>query len=390
MTELVDEYRPTGINAGRRNGVVPATAKRPAVSLEAASPDGDRNTSTVGPRVLALPPIEPARDRLHAAWRENTHSRIIDLDVELDCFASRLKREPSLPEQRRLLEAKARLNAADAIVKSRPGPWSAWTGVDVARVFAHINAVEVTLIRLSHPATVAAKLPDIIADASLVLKPNDARLESLREYQNQELKDDNREVIAEDIKAVFAACADEHVKARSFRNILFGATLVLTLFAVAFGILGWRSPEWVGLCVQQRQAVSVPTCPSGHWEPTGGDVFLTELIGLLSASLVGSVAIRRMRGSAMPYAVPMASLLIKLPTGALTAVAGLVLIRAGVLGPDLAQSGTAQLLAYALIFGASQQAFTRLIDIQTQSVLDSIPTRNRDTAKEPSANKQES
>jgi hypothetical protein len=68
----------------------------------------------------------------------------------------------------------------------------------------------------------------------------------------------------------------------------------------------------------------------------------------------------------------------------------LLLIRAGVLGPDLAKSQTAQLLAYALIFGASQQAFTRLIDIQTQSVLDSIPTRNRDTAKKTGSAKQES
>ena len=70
------------------------------------------------------------------------------------------------------------------------------------------------------------------------------------------------------------------------------------------------------------------------------------------------------------------------PTGALTAVGGLLLLRAGVLGPDLAASGTAQLVAYALVFGASQQAFTRLIDIQTQNVLDNIPTRNRGATKD--------
>jgi hypothetical protein len=60
-----------------------------------------------------------------------------------------------------------------------------------------------------------------------------------------------------------------------------------------------------------------------------------------------------------------------------------LLVRAWLLAPDVAVAGTAQLVAYALIFGGSQQAFTRLIDIQTQNVLDSIPTPNRDAAKSP-------
>ena len=88
-----------------------------------------------------------------------------------------------------------------------------------------------------------------------------------------------------------------------------------------------------------------------------------------------------MRAMATPFAVPMAAMLVKPPTSALTAVAGLLLIRAGMLGPMVAASGTAQLVAYALVFGTSQQAFTRLIDIQTPNVLDSIPAHGRDTAK---------
>ncbi|PQM45238.1 hypothetical protein [Mycobacterium talmoniae] len=329
----------------------------------------------------ALPPIQPAKRRLHAAWRENAQSRILALDVEVDCLITRLE-TLTATERRRLVDAKERLRAADAIVKSRPGLRYAWTGVDIARALAHMNAVEVTLTRLSPPSAVAAKLPTIIADAALLLKPHDARVEDLRRYAAKvPLNDGDRDAIAQDMRAVYAACADEHVKTRSFRNILFGATFVLTLFAVGVGLLGWRAPDWVVLCAPTRQMVA--TCPSGGWAPASGDVFVVELIGLFSASLVGAVAIRRMRGSSTPYAVPMASLLVKLPTGALTAVAGLLLLRAGILGPDVAAAGTAQLVAYALIFGASQQAFTRLIDIQTQNVLDSIPTPNRDAAKDP-------
>jgi hypothetical protein len=382
MAQSIDEYRPTPHDAGGPNGGMPASARRNEADSPAEAPGADVWTATAWPKFLELPPIQPPQRRLHAAWRENVQSRIVDLDAEVDCLVQQLGRGMSACERRRLVEAKGRLHAANSIVKSRPGLWYAWTGVDVARAWANIHAVQATLIQLSAPAAVAAKVPDIIAEASLVLKPQDARLVNLCQYAKQPLKEDDRDTIAQDVKAIYAACADEHVRTRSFRNILFGATFILTLLAVGLGLLGLRSPEWVGLCARTTQGV--PTCPSGRGEPTGGDVFLVELIGLFSASLVGSVAIRRMRGSSMPYAVPMASLLVKLPTGALTAVAGLLLIRAGVLGPDVAAAGTAQLVAYALIFGASQQAFTRLIDIQTQNVLDSIPTPNRDpnTAKQ--------
>jgi hypothetical protein len=381
MTGSVDEHRPAQNGAGRRDGKVPAGAEPPNAGRAASSRPGEANPAGVA-EILDLPPVLPPERRLDCAWRENAHSRIADLDVDIDCLAVQRGTELSAPEKRRLVAAKRRLQAADAIVKSRPGPFSAWTGVDVARTWANMHAVEVTLIRLSDPAVVAAKLPDIIADASLVLKPNDARLQNLRQYEKQPpVNCDDCAAIAQDVTAVYAACADEHVKARSFRNLLFGVAFVLTLFAIGFGILGWLAPQWVGLCAQSPLKLSA-TCPSGGSVPTSADVFLIELIGLFSASLVGSVAVRRMRGTPTPYALSMASLLVKLPTGALTAVGGLLLLRAGVLGPDLAASGTAQLVAYALVFGASQQAFTRLIDIQTQNVLDNIPTRNRGATKD--------
>jgi hypothetical protein len=253
-----------------------------------------------------------------------------------------------------------------------------------------VHAVEVTLIRLSPAATVAAKLPDIVADAQQVLRPDDPRLQRLCEYANARLVDDGaREPIADIVTAIHAATASEHVRARSFRNILLSATIALTIFSVAFAVLGSFYPNVVDLCAPAAATpaqpasgpAAAPTCPSSQPNPTGTDVWVVELLGLFSASLIGAVAIRKMRGTSTPYAVPMASLLVKLPTGALTAVGGLLLIRAGVLGPAVAASATAQVVAYALAFGASQQSFTRLIDNQAQTVLDSLPSADRDPAK---------
>jgi hypothetical protein len=166
-------------------------------------------------------------------------------------------------------------------------------------------------------------------------------------------------------------------------------TFALTVFAAGLGLLGSLSPGNVNLCVPQTQPVTQAqvTCPTARSAPSGGDVFFVELVGLLGASLIGSIAIRKMRGTSTPYAVPMASLLVKLPTGAMTAVGALILLRAGVLGPAVAASATPQILAYALVFGASQQTFTRLIDQQAQTVLDSIPSTDRDPAAETGADR---
>ena len=364
-------------------GEVTAAPGSEPTTTEQQPPDDDLTVAKDFSEVVS----KPRQRRFSAAWREHLQSRVIDLAVEVDCLA-----RSSTACERRLTEAKRRLATAAQIIGQPARPWSAWTGVDVERAWVNVHAVEVTLIRLSPATTVAAKLPDIIADAQQVLRPNDPRLQRLCEYQKADTVDDSaREPIADIVTAIHSATASEHVRARSFRNILLSATIALTIFSVAFAVLGSFYPNVVDLCAPaaatsqpasgSASGATAPTCPSSQANPTGTDVWVVELLGLFSASLIGAVAIRKMRGTSTPYAVPMASLLVKLPTGALTAVGGLLLIRAGILGPAVAASATAQVVAYALAFGASQQSFTRLIDNQAQTVLDSMPSADRDPAK---------
>jgi hypothetical protein len=323
-------------------------------------------------------PIRLPKRRLCAAWREHVQSRILDLDAELEG----LQPKPDSELEPAWIAAKWRLRDTADIVGRVPSPWGAWTGVDVERAWVNVHSVEVTTIRLSEPPYLAGKLPDIIADAEQVLPGNDRRLTSLRNYQGQsELSVNDKESIAQIVTAVHSATANVYVRARSFRNILLATTFALILFGAGLGLLGALSPRSVNLCAPQPQpAVAAPqsqanaTCPTARLVASGGDVFVVELFGLFSAALIGASTIRKMRGTSTPYAIPMASLLVKLPAGAMTAVGGLLLMRAGLLGPPVAASATPQVLAYALAFGASQQTFTRLIDRQAQSVLDDIPS----------------
>jgi hypothetical protein len=308
------------------------------------------------------------------------YNRILDLDAELN----RLHTPLASAADPDWLQAKQRLRTAADTALKRPTPWSAWTGADVQRAWDSVHAVEVALIRSSNPVTLAAKLPGLIADAQLVLGPADPQVANLRAYATgaAPLDATATESIAQTVAQMHAVTHGQHAQARSFRNILLATTVTLTLFAAGFALLGALSPTAISLCAPPARpllaaAPSPPdaTCPTARSDPARADIILTELLGVFGASVIGAAAIRKMRGTSTPYAIPLASLLVKIPTGALTATAGLLLLRAGILGPAVAASATPQVLAYALTFGAAQQTVTKLIDQQAQTVLNSIPTR---------------
>jgi hypothetical protein len=75
--------------------------------------------------------------------------------------------------------------------------------------------------------------------------------------------------------------------------------------------------------------------------------------------------------------LPVSLAALKLPTGAITAFLGLLLIRGEFIPGLTALDTSAQVLAWALIFGYAQQLFTRLVDQQGQAVLESVRPTDR-------------
>jgi hypothetical protein len=66
--------------------------------------------------------------------------------------------------------------------------------------------------------------------------------------------------------------------------------------------------------------------------------------------------------------------LLKVPSGALTAVAGILLLGGGFV-PGLSDlDSQRQILAYALVFGYAQQLATQFIDKRAVNLLDQVPS----------------
>jgi hypothetical protein len=193
-----------------------------------------------------------------------------------------------------------------------------------------------------------------------------------------------------------AAARREQHRLRSFRNIVVFTMVALFILAGGIAIIGAISPPMLALCFapQGLQKVVCPTQESplpdtaantGSTGTVGTDVdtvvadtaepydiALVMLLGLAGAAVTGAMALRNVRGTSSPFSVPVALITLKLPTGALTAVLGLLLLRGGFVPGLSALDSTGQIIAWALIFGAAQQLVTGVVDRQAQTVLESV------------------
>jgi hypothetical protein len=169
---------------------------------------------------------------------------------------------------------------------------------------------------------------------------------------------------------------------------MFGAAALLVPIAFALAVFGALRPDAIPLCFNPVELQKV-VCPTEEVQMTasddiddviaqavhGFDIALIEIIGMIAAVVAGIVALRNVRGTSTPYSLAVALALVKIPLGALTAVLGLVLMSGGFVPGLSALDTSAQILAWALVFGFSQQLLTRLVDQRAESLLQNVGGR---------------
>jgi hypothetical protein len=205
-----------------------------------------------------------------------------------------------------------------------------------------------------------------------------------------------RAVLRDAMQVGYDAQDDAYAQVRNFRNILFIGAALLALLVIAVCIVGALRPGAVPLCFQpsntagtsQSSTTGVASfvCPSttGYTaRPTGGDVSAVALMGLLGGALSATFTVQKLRGTSTPYGVPVALSILKLPAGALTGIAGLVLLY-GRFVPGLSElDSQGQILAYAIVLGIAQHLVTRFVDQKAQDVLGSVPSKERSPTTAP-------
>jgi hypothetical protein len=255
--------------------------------------------------------------------------------------------------------------------QERHSPLAHWWGTSAERAYRSLHEAESLLIDLASLDEVDAAVSKVRARAMTALEPGDPRRVDAEELARMPSGPAKRLRLRNVMAASYAAADEAHGRLRDFRNVLCVTAVLIAIMTGLFVFLVSANPSMVPFCFAPSPHHRV--CPAGGSGPSGGDVVLVAGLGLLGGILAAAFAVRNIRGTSTPYDIPIALAVLKAPTGALTAAAGLLLLRGQFLPGLSALDSQQQILAYALVLGYAQQVFTHFVDRQAQSVLDSVP-----------------
>lgn len=347
------------------------------------------------PATLALGRLGDVAGRGPAktAWRQQALVRIAELDVVVS--ASEHSDSAERDAITRSLEA-ARAAIHDELAMSPLRRFASWlSGSAIERTAANIDLAEASVLRLAPTGYLRAQLPSLVAHVRQYLPADDPRRTTIEAIGQDaaaspdadEIPQYEREAIVAAVHAASSQARRAVVRIRAFRNLILASAGALTVLAVALALLGALRPEALPLCfegtvVAEEVHVACPTREATVSAPAGAatddavaavaspwDVVVVELVGLIAAAVAAATTLRDLRGTTSPYSVPVALAVLKLPCGALTAVLGLLLIRNGFVPGFDSLETSAQILAWAIVFGFAQQVFTRLVDERAHVVL---------------------
>src|SRR6266545_4730774 len=280
--------------------------------------------------------------------------------------------------------------ARAAALREDPIPrrwWNWWRGTLVEAAYRNLHTARAQMVDLFDEDELRAEIPMALARARATLDRDDPRLVAAEQLQAEESQRGSVDRLRPRLRRLIGDSYEqldlEHAQLRSFRNIVLLSALSIFVLVVATIVVVSRKPDWIPLCfpnqvttaalATQEQGQNCPTShgPTGH--PAGADIVVVAMLGALGGALAAALSIRNLRGTSTPYDVPVALAALKVPLGAFTAVLALVAIQ-GAFVPGLSVlDSQGQILAYALVFGFAQQAFTRLLDQRAQTLLEGLP-----------------
>ncbi|MEP6955074.1 MAG: hypothetical protein ABI950_13525 [Solirubrobacteraceae bacterium] len=342
-------------------------------------------------------PLEGSPD---SPWREQALTRIGEQRFVL-AWVTQLPGAIPLPPEA-LSTIRDHWEAATATAKDHRR-----RGASIERVTGHLDAVDTDLLRLAPDSYVYGQLPGLLEHVRKLLPRTDMRRRSIERLAAQKaatpLSSYDRDLVVAASHAASSQSRREVNQLRSFKRVLQLTAALMMLGAIGLGVFTAIWPEKLPMCFSPSNTIVCTTStraivgapeqtPNGQPSTVsparvdaamrntadGWDVAVVEGVGLLAAALAAAASMRTISGSSKPYGLPIALALLKLPTGAVTAVFGLLLMRGGFVPglSDLDSSG--QIIAWAVVLGYSQQLLTRFVDQRAQTVLDNFGRSHED------------
>lgn len=242
-----------------------------------------------------------------------------------------------------------------------------WTGFEVDEAWRALHRASQALLIVEDDAVVKSQLAGIAAAVVTALTPGDIRdkgylktLELLASPSVKVISPEDRDqlrAIRSDCDSSFDAA---HGDARTYRNTLIQVGSLLTIVLVAVALIAAGDQGF-------RTVFSGSgTAPGpGPWY-----VFELELVASLAGLTSAVLALHSYTGFQFTYGLPFVQALLKGGAGAATGLLGVLLVQSGIVS-SLKPQHDGGVFATAIVFGATQYLFTRLVDQHAKGILDS-------------------
>jgi hypothetical protein len=342
-------------------------------------------------RTLAGPPLQSS-----STWREDV---LAEADV-IQTLADHLGVEAGSP-------GRADLDRHLAIARQSAGESTGlWrrlqvNGVAFERAWARLNAAKNDLLRRGPDDYVKGSIPGIVRHGQSHMLKDDPRLMRLQDLAAESKRPDwrptdaERELVVSVARTARFAHAQEVRRLRHFRNMLILVVLSMSAFTAILCIAFTFKDDVLPLCFTVNSTASnAPerevrvVCPTRESElkksddvddiiagtTTHWDVLTVAGLGAGSAALAAAASLRNVRASNEPYTLVVTLAALKVLSGSLTAVFGIILMRGEFIPGLSALDFPGQILAWALIFGYAQQIFTGAVDTQAGRLLKGAET----------------
>jgi hypothetical protein len=251
------------------------------------------------------------------------------------------------------------------VIRGGFGPWldrirAWWTGQRITAAWESVHRAEAELAAICSQDDALAVIPGLRAWMQQVLTDRQELACYERAFEDAvRARAIDRTVLRQAYEDTITANVDWHSSMRTFRNILFSVAAVLALLLLALAVWHAIDPQVVSLC---RTVRSRTLCFGEHASPAGHALVLILLIGAVGGLLSSAFLLGKMESAPSRYNLLIPQLTLKAVTGAATALAGVILVQSHVLVAPVGGLSTGVMLAYALLFGFSQQLLTQYVD----------------------------
>jgi hypothetical protein len=303
-------------------------------------------------------------------WRAEVSVRLHELTNRLDAAVAARQFDRSQETAKAAVESS--LEEAWRVVDDEQGPierlTSWWRGDAIATAWEAVHEAEFKLVRLERPKAVRANLPWLITWIQSAMEKGKRRDDYVKALEAQEPANAelDRTLVERAYRDVIVANSERYANLRAFRNNLIVVTGIL--FTLVCGLALWHAGNTGVVTLCSSEPEGVVHCLDGA-EPHPWDLALVALVGAIGGMLAIAFSLANTASLPSRYDPRVWQVLLKPVAGAATALAGVLLIQSNLMISPAGTRSESVLLAYALLFGFSQQLLTQFIDKRAGAII---------------------